>query len=474
MKKKVAGRIGATILAASIVMSMAIPVMAATTYVPVAGTSCTFNKNLIMDAGDTIPNVTFAFTIAPGLPVSADTSNNTVMQVLPGVGTPTVSSVTFTPSDTTETSAGTNIDVARTNIQRGGSDADAVQLDSGEKFATKVATVDFSGVTFDEPGIYRYIISETANAGHASAGITHDTDSDRVLDVYVVDGGDSVTEAWLYNENEYATEEAAQVAADEHQGVAQGSGDYSGITHRTAGPTLQVASYVLHTAESEPTINATMGSADVVASGNALSDKTDGMTNEMSGRKDLEIGNEVSGNQASRDKYFKYNVKFTDGSINADDAFVVSLSPSRSSTMNYGNADETPNETAATIYSNMSNPTDLTGAELTGEDGVDFYLQHDQKVVIRGLPADAKYTVTENAEDYVPSVLSGRTNTTGEGTIGTVAGENKLVQAGFMNTRNGIIPAGIMLAVAPFAIATMISGAGVAYISVRKKKEDEE
>ena len=64
MKKKVAGRIGATILAASIVMSMAIPVMAATTYVPVAGTSCTFNKNLIMDAGDTIPNVTFAFTIA--------------------------------------------------------------------------------------------------------------------------------------------------------------------------------------------------------------------------------------------------------------------------------------------------------------------------------------------------------------------------------------------------------------------------
>ena len=50
------------------------------------------------------------------------------------------------------------------------------------------------------------------------------------------------------------------------------------------------------------------------------------------------------------------------------------------------------------------------------------HLQHDQKVVIRGLPADAKYTVTENAEDYVPSVLSGRTNTTGEGTIGTVAG----------------------------------------------------
>ena len=43
-----------------------------------------------------------------------------------------------------------------------------------------------------------------------------------------------------------------------------------------------------------------------------------------------------------------------------------------------------------------------------------------------------------------------------------------------MNTRNGIIPAGIMLAVAPFAIATMISGAGVAYMSVRKKKEDEE
>ena len=434
MKKK---RGLATLVAAGMMTAMlSVPVTAATTYTPVAGTSCNFNKYLIMDAGDTVPNATFSFTIAPGQAVSADTSDNAVMQVLPGpVVTnegktwPAIADVTFTPADTntTATSAGTNIDVARSNVDRGGTAGDLVQLDAGEKYATQQATVDFSGVTFDEPGIYRYIITETANPDHAAAGIIHDTDTDRVLDVYVVD-------------NSTATENV-----------------------------LQVAAYVLHTNVTDPAIGTNMGPDDVAAASAALDDKTDGFTNEYSS-KDLKISKEVSGNQASRDKYFELTVKVMDG-VNEADSFIVSLADDSDANTNDGNADATSGTNSATIAANAgkTNLATVTGVQLKA--GQKFYLQHGQSVVIRGLAPNAVYTVTENEEDYQSSVMTGKTNS---GTIGTVAGGNKLAEAGFTNTRDGIIPTGILMSAAPWILLGVVVVGGVIFFLVRSRKKYEE
>ncbi len=55
-------------------------------------------------------------------------------------------------------------------------------LDSGEKYAKKTATLSFANVEFDEPGIYRYVITETNDSAQ---GITYDSDLTRILDVYV-------------------------------------------------------------------------------------------------------------------------------------------------------------------------------------------------------------------------------------------------------------------------------------------------
>jgi hypothetical protein len=410
-------------LAMALVLGMSfVPIKAATNYTPVAGTSTTFNKNLIMDAGDTVPNATFSFTVAPGSAISADTSDNTVMQVLPGVGTPTIANVTFAPTDTTTTTTNGNIDVQRDEEDRTGTaGTDTVQLDSDEKFATKTATVDFSGVTFDEPGIYRYIITETTNAAHVAAGIIHDTDTDRVLDVYVTDDGNGG---------------------------------------------LVVSSYVLHTTASNPAINATMGSADVATAGAALDDKTDGFTNEFIS-KDLKVEKAVTGNQASRDKYFEFTVTCTD--VADADSYVVSIADDNDANTNDGSANATSGSTAATIAANAgkTNPTIVTGAQLKA--GQKFYLNHGQSIVIRGLAPNAEYTVTENAEDYASAVTSGHTNS---GVIGTVAGANKMVTAGFTNTRNGVIPTGVVTALAG-GLAVLGLGAG-GLLVCRKKKEDEE
>ena len=422
MIKKISSLVCAGLLMSCMLM---VPVSAATNYTPVAGSSCNFNKYLIMDAGDSVPNATFAFTVAPGQAVSASTADNQVMEVMAGVGSPTIANVTFAPGDTTATAAGNNIDVARTNVQRGGSAGDTVQLDSGEKYATKQATVDFSGVSFNEPGIYRYIITETASADHAAAGIIHDTDTDRVLDVYVTDDGNGA---------------------------------------------LVVSSYVLHTNVSDPVINTNMGSGDVAEAGAALEDKTDGFTNEYVS-KDLKIEKEVTGNQASRDKYFEFTVTCTD--VADADSYVVSIADDNDANTNDGSADATSGaaKTGGTIAANAgkTNPTTVTGAQLKA--GQKFYLQHGQSVVIRGLALNASYTVTENAEDYKSAVKSGDTNS---GVIGTVAGTNKMATAGFTNTRDGIIPTGVMSAVAGGLALLGIGAAGIGLTSLRKKEEDDE
>ena len=427
--RRIASRVGAGFLASAVtaMMVMAMPVFAAS-YTPVAGTSCNFNKYLIMDAGDSVPNATFSFTIAPGNARSASTSDNTVMEVTPGVGTPTIADVTFAPTDTTATSAGSNIDVARTQENRTGTaGTDVVQLDSGEKYATKQATVNFASVSFTEPGIYRYIITETANATHAAAGIIHDTDTDRVLDVYVTDDGTGA---------------------------------------------LVVSAYVLHTDDDDVVINTTMGSSDVTNAGDALEDKTDGFTNEYTS-KDLVVKKEVTGNQASHDKYFEITVTATN--VADTDTFVVSLADDSDANTTDGNADATSGTNAATIAANAgkTNPTSVTGAQLKA--GQKFYLQHGQSVAIRGLAPNAGYSVTENAEDYKSTAASvtGFTDAV-SGTIGTVAGNNKAIHTSYQNQRDGIIPTGVAIAAGPFAVIALLGGVRLATLMKKKKEEDED
>lgn len=55
-----------------------------------------------------------------------------------------------------------------------------------------------------------------------------------VVDLTSAPGQEAVTEAWILDEVEYASEEEAKAAADAAQGAEAGAGDYSGIIHREA------------------------------------------------------------------------------------------------------------------------------------------------------------------------------------------------------------------------------------------------
>ena len=174
---------------------------------------------------------------------------------------------------------------------------------------------------------------------------------------------------------------------------------------------------------------------------------------------DLTFRKEVSGNQASKDKYFAFTVKLTGAP--AGTVYAVDLS----------DADATSGTSAATIAANAgkTNPTTLT----VGEDGTAiavFYLQHGQEITIKGIGKDVKYDVTENAEDY-KSTAAGVTDYD-DPVSGTIDATD--LNTSYLNTRNGVIPTGVIMTVAPFAVVTLLGGAGAVTILMKKKKQDED
>lgn len=150
--------------------SAATPAFAANT--PVSGGTETFNKYLVMDADANVPNVTFGFTVTAG---TAQDASGGSPAIYAGV-TPNliaVSDASFTTSDSTTPGTPSNTE------------------DSTQKYATKSVTVNLQGVTFNKPGIYRYVITETATS---QDGITNDTNTTRTLDVHVAYAEGSETE----------------------------------------------------------------------------------------------------------------------------------------------------------------------------------------------------------------------------------------------------------------------------------------
>ncbi len=162
-----------------------------------------------------------------------------------------------------------------------------------------------------------------------------------------------------------------------------------------------------------------------------LSDKSAGYVNEIS-TYNLEFGKEVTGNQGSKDKYFKFTVKVEnlrkkhyrlakddetdiadaadgtdafcdkDGHAFAPGTLVIEIEPSTISLE--GNWEKNPTKTAATIYEAPEMVTANNVTQLKADDsGVIehvFYLKDGEYVKLVDLPTGARYTVTEVEEDY--------------------------------------------------------------------------
>lgn len=393
MKRKIA----MAIMTATMIMS-AVPVCAAdNSYIGVAGGSTTFDKYLVMDQEANVPNASFTYTIEPGTAKNYNVENKKV-EVLAGVGIPTMTDedtdtdgyqLVFRPTDT-----------LNKTLQTGDQVKDFDSTKQG--YAKKTSMVDFGGVTFTEPGIYRYVITETG----INQAVTNDANNKRYLDVYVT--------------------------------------DENGI--------LKVSGYILHATESEVGMKDSQGS-----DGKQTDNKSQGFTNTYD-TSNLTFKKAVSGNQASHDKYFEFIVEIKDAVPGTE--------------YNVDIQDATPRSgsNAATIAANANKPnvTKLTvGAD--GKVTQKFYLQHDQYITIQGIAKNSTYTVTENKEDYKAEAAA--VEGYKDPTTGKVVSTD--LNTSYLNTRDGAIPTGVIMTVAPFAAVTLLGGFGIAKLSMKKRRDDE-
>lgn len=422
----------------------------------------TLDKYLVMKADANVPNAQFTFSVAPGAAIDADTENGT-LAVLAGIGTPVLTNgtMTFSTADTTTDEAAKDTDTPV-----------FVTADtSDEKYVKKTLTLDFSGVAFTEPGVYRYLITETGT----NQGITNGyvdastTETVRTLDVYVEDAGTTVAEG---------------ADAGKPQLKITGYVMYNGA--QTGAPKAKASE-----SAAEPNNGAEVAGAT----------KNDTITNVYSSQ-DLTFGKVVTGNQGSKDKYFKYTVEISN--ISAEKAKLsvdltgadaaVPASPNAAT-----NGDYAGKVNPAVLIADTAKTVDADGytaeAVTTGEapDTVttykitaEYYLQHGQYITIQGLPKGASYSVTEDAEDYTQtsgitaalSPLNWDGESGNDALADTVSGNitDADIHTGYTNDRSGTIPTGILTTVAGSLGVVALGAIGVTggMIYMKKKKSEDE
>ena len=222
--------------------------------------------------------------------------------------------------------------------------------------------------------------------------------------------------------------------------------------------------------------NATSGSGDVASAGDAVADKVDGFVNHYP-TGTLSFSKNVAGNQASRDKYFAVTVEL--GNLVAGNTYTVDYTT--------GGADAsitTLNDATTVISAATTQPATLTVP--AGETSVTqvFYIRDGQTISILGLPMGTTYNVVENEEDYTPAVtVTGDKDTAdptaseaviaagNNGASGNIdADDDNEIRAAFTNTRDGIIPTGVIMAIAPFAIGLCLFGAVIIFFIGKKRR----
>ena len=432
--KKLMKTLSALLVTAVATAALVVPVSADTTYTAITGNKVTFYKTLIVDKDAAIPNLEFTFETTAGT-AAKKIQPTTELSVLAGTGTIADATVTFAPDSPVD---GTN----------------AHGVASDYKTVTLPVQVDLTAASYDEPGVYRYYITEL----NGTTKVVYDVDNRpaatagnrvRTLDVYVEDTGASTPALAVTGYVMYL----GQVTDTPTIG-----------TNPLDGTAIDSSTEVTITGDGIYVENGT-GTGNTGAT-----TKTNYIMN-LYKTHDLTFGKEVIGNQGSRDKYFKVTV--TCPGLTAGDKFPVYMA----------NAVKEPTANSATTYTAdvmkaANNITELTSTQLA--DGYAFYLQDGNYITILGLPEGCDYTVSEDAEDYTSnegltaanSSLDWNSSVAGVDALGdALTGTmNADKHTGFTNEKKGLIPTGVLLVATPVIIVALIAIAGVVFFAVRSAK----
>lgn len=173
--------------------------------------------------------------------------------------------------------------------------------------------------------------------------------------------------------------------------------------------------------------------------------KSDGYTNTVT-QYDFDFSKTITGNQGDKNKRFTFTLNITNA--------IPGTYPVEAT-------DVTGNPTTITIG---------TDGTYTGT----FDLTNGSNFKVLGLNAGAICTVSEDAQDYTASHVVDNGSSVSGNNSGAITLANSNHSVAFTNSRNGLIPTGVLLTVAPFAIGLLLFGALAIFFIARKKKRAEE
>ncbi|SEQ26718.1 pilin isopeptide linkage domain-containing protein [Lachnospiraceae bacterium NE2001] len=400
-------------------------VSAADKYDPPASgdaTTAKFTKYLVVPNDTNIPALTFTYSIAAGAAAAGNANN---LPVYAGddtarvTGSPSVGDAVFTANQTTTA----------------GVADDGIANDTDHRYASTDVAIDFSGVTFSEPGVYRYIITENTTT---PSNVTYETENTRTLDVNVIDNNG----------------------------------------------TLEVASYVMYYGtltdpQSKTTVQDTTATKPSQKAGIEKGDKCNSFVNKFPSQ-GIYVGKKIIGNQASKDKYFRFEIKLTRAGagtvINVAGDYTTSAI---SSDVNGATTIEAADLTGgATTYTNPDKITTLSDGSATAV----FYLQGGQYVQLQGVPTGANYDVEEmnySTDGYEQAATSASNKFTigslefKDATSGAIA-QGVDIKTGYINTKNGVIPTGVIISAAGLLVVGIIAVIGFVFFGTRSRRRYED
>ncbi|MBQ7839741.1 MAG: hypothetical protein IJ390_04535 [Lachnospiraceae bacterium] len=165
---------------------------------PAIGTNnaASITKYLVLDANAVVPTATFTYSIKAGDAVAAKAGKTEIKAGI-DVGKITIGATAFDSTDTKYTA-----------VQTG----DSLTLASGKAYAKESAAIDFSQVSFTEPGVYRYVITEdnttvegvikAANSIYLDVYVTSDATGALTISGYVLHNSTEIADSTTGNYTE--------------------------------------------------------------------------------------------------------------------------------------------------------------------------------------------------------------------------------------------------------------------------------
>ena len=357
------------------------------------------------------PNITYNYVITAGAADAVITDKDgVVVTTKAGVGNPSItSSVAWTSAETVETAA----DGAHNQ---------------------KPITIDFSGVTFDAAGVYRYVITESLAEGftYATSGVTDGTiTATRYLDVYVRDAQTGETGRQIYGYVLFAE------IADPHTANSTTDSDVT-AAEKTTGfvPDVGPDGTTQQSADSYYTY-------------------------------DVTITKTLTGDNAMNDHQFPFTVQFENGTItkNIDIIGTAAGTATAADVADGAITDVTVNPKIANggsaVYTGIPVGTKVTVYETNDVTGATY---KSSAVVTTAETGD-----TAAAEKNIAPTQSSNSAIVDSTAANTAASGNKTVA--FTNVYELISPTGVIVRIAPFALI-LLAGV-VLFVLVRRRKVED-